>query len=34
VQSDIAEGIYCYPEQSHVIYLRAFDSNQDGFDIL
>ncbi len=34
VRPDIAEGVHCYPEQSHVIYFRSFRSHQDGLEIL
>jgi len=34
VRPDIAEGIHCYPEQSHIIYFHPFDSNQGGIEIL
>ncbi len=34
VRPDIAEGIHCYPEQSHVIYFRTFDSDKSGLEIL
>ena len=34
VRPDIAEGVYCYPEQSHVIYFRPFSSDQGGLEIL
>ena len=33
-QPDIAEGIYCYPEQSHVIYFRTLGSDKSGIEIL
>ena len=31
---DISEGIYCYPEQSHIIYFRPFVSDGAGLEIL
>ncbi|MCB2261637.1 MAG: type II toxin-antitoxin system RelE/ParE family toxin [Candidatus Thiosymbion ectosymbiont of Robbea hypermnestra] len=34
VRPDIAEGIYSYPNQSHIIYFRTLDSGQVGLEIL
>ena len=34
VRQDIADGIHCYPEQSHVVYFRPFRSDQGGIEIL